>query len=168
MNSMREIQIGKVSLNMGIGKGGRDLTNAENVLEEVAGQTPVRTYAKQTNQTFGVREGTPIGCKVTLRENSARKILNKLLEVKGNQLQDSSFDNQGNFSFGIEEHIEIPGMEYNPDIGIFGMNVNVELVRPGFRIRKRRRKPRSIPDSHRINKEEAIEFVEQEFEVQVV
>ncbi len=168
MNSMKEIKLGKVVLNMGIGQGGRELSNAENVLQKIAQQTPVRTYARQTNQTLGVRQGTPVGCKVTLRKRKAEKTLENLLNVKGNELKESSFDSNGNFSFGIEEHIEIPEMDYDPDVGIFGMDVNVNLVRPGFRIKKRKRKPRKIPESHRINKEEAIEFVEQELGVQVV
>ncbi len=168
MNSMREIRVGKVVLNIGVGKGGRDLTNAENVLEKVAGQEPVRTETKQTNQTWEIREGTPIGCRVTLRGESAIETLEKLLGVVGNEINESSFDEEGNFSFGIDEHIEIPELEYDPDMGIFGIDVVVNLVRPGFRIRKRRREPKKIPKSHRINKEEAIEYVEQEFDVKVV
>lgn len=168
MNSMREIKVEKVVLNIGVGKGGKDLSNAEEILQEIASQNPVRTYAKQTSQTFGVRKGTPIGCKLTLRGDSSVDILEKLLGVRGNQISGSSFDDHGNFSFGIEEHIEIPEMEYDPSVGIYGMDVNVNLTRPGFRIKKRRRQPRPIPDSHRINKEEAIEFVKQEFGVQVV
>lgn len=165
---MKEIRIGKVVLNMGIGQGGRKLSNAEGVLEDLTGQVPVRTYAQQTNQTLGIREGTPVGCKVTLRKERAINTLDELLEVKGNQIKEESFDQSGNFSFGIEEHIEIPNMEYDPDIGIFGMDVSVNLVRPGFRIKKRRRKPKTIPESHRINKEEAVEFVEQELGIKVV
>ena len=168
MNQMKEIEVGKVSLNIGVGEGGKKLSNAENVLQKVAGQEPVRTYAERTNQTLDIREGSPIGCKVTLRGDLAIETLEKLLEVKGNEVKESSFDKEGNFSFGIDEHIEIEGMEYDPSIGIFGMDVNVNLVRPGFRIKKRRRQPRSIPSSHRINKDEAIEFVERELGVEVV
>lgn len=167
MNRMKEIEVGKVVLNISVGKGGRDLTNAENILEEVSNKQPVRTHAKQTHPSFEVREGAPIGCKVTLRDDSAIEILNKLLKVKGNALSDSCFDENGNFSFGIEEHIEIPDMEYNPDVGIFGMNVSVNLVRPGFRVKKRRRQPSQISSSHQIDREEAIEFLEREFGVQV-
>lgn len=167
VNPMKEIKLGKVVLNMGIGQGGRELTNAEEVLKKIANQEPVRTYAEQTNQTLGVRQGTPIGCKVTLRKEKAKNTLERLLEVKGDELNGSSFDSYGNFSFGVEEHIEIPGMDYDPDVGIFGMDVSVNLVRPGFRIKKRKRKPRKIPKSHRINKEEAIDFVEQELGVEV-
>ncbi len=165
---MREIDIAKVVLNIGVGEGGRKLSNAEVVLEEITGQTPVRTYAKQTNQTVEVREGSPIGCKVTLRKEKATDTLEKLLEVKGNEIKESSFDRYGNFSFGIEEHIELPEMEYDPDMGIFGMDVSVTLERPGFRIKKRRRRPRPIPESHRIYKDEAIDFVGKNLNTKVV
>lgn len=167
MNSMKDIEVGKVVLNISVGKGGRELTNAENILEEVSGKEPVRTHAKQTHPSFEVREGAPIGCKVTLRDESAIEILEKLLEVKGDKLDGSCFDDNGNFSFGIEEHIEIPDMEYNPDVGIFGMNVTVNLVRPGFRVKKRRRQPGEISSSHHIDREEAIEFLEREFNTEV-
>ncbi len=168
MNTMKDIEIGKVVLNMGIGEGGRELSKAEGVLEDIAGQEPVRTYAVQTNQTLEVREGTPLGCKVTLRDEKAENILDKLLEIKGYELDESSFDRTGNFSFGIDEHIEISGMEYDPSLGIYGMDVNVNLVRPGFRIKRRKRKPKKISNSHRIDKEEAIDFVEEELDVEVV
>ncbi len=168
MNSMLEIEVGKVVLNISVGKGGRELSNAEQILHKITDQEPLRTYAKQTNPSFGVREGAPIGCKVTLRDDSAIEVLERLLEVKGNEISESSFDDNGNFSFGIEEHIEISGMEYDPDVGIFGMDVSVELVRPGFRVKKRRRRPSSISKSHQIGKGEAIDFVEKEFGVQVV
>lgn len=168
MSSMKEIEVGKVVLNIGVGEGGRKLSNAEDILQGIAGQETARTYAKGTNQTFAVREGSPIGCKVTLRGGSAVDTLEELLEVKGRELKESSFDESGNFSFGIDEHIEIPQMEYNPDVGIFGMDVSVNLRRSGFRVKNRRRQSRSIPESHRINKEEAIEFVEKEFDVRVV
>ncbi len=167
MNVMKDINLGKIVLNMGVGEGGRELSKAETVLEEIAGQKPVRTYAKRTNQTLGVRGGTPIGCKVTLRDEKADEVLDKLLQVKGYSVDESSFDSDGNFSFGIKEHIEIPGMEYDPDTGIFGLDVNVNLVRPGFRISKRRRKPRKVPDSHRIDKEEAIEFARENLGIEV-
>lgn len=167
MNSMKDIKIGKVVLNIGVGKGGKDLSNAEEVLRNIADQTPVRTYAERTNQTLGIREGTPIGCMVTLRKDSAVRILKKLLSVRGDKLKRSSFDGNGNFSFGIEEHIEIPEMEYDPDVGIFGLDVSVNLVRPGFRVKKRKRRPQPISKSHRIDEEEAIEFVEQELGVEV-
>jgi large subunit ribosomal protein L5 len=78
-------------------------------------------------------------------------------------LKASSFDNYGNISIGIHEHIDIPGTKYNPDIGIFGMDVNIVLVRPGYRISRKSRKSAKIGKSHRITKEDAVEFFKQEY-----
>lgn len=167
MNLMRELEIEKVTLNIGVGEGGKALSNAEKVLEEISGQKPVRTRAKQTHRDFGIRKDAPIGCKVTLRGERALSTLKRLFEAK-DKISKSSFDNTGNFSFGIKEHINIPEMEYDPDIGIYGMDVCVSLSRPGYRIKHRRRLNRSIPKSHQIKKEEAIGFVQQNFDIQVV
>lgn len=167
MNSMRELEIEKVTLNIGVGEGGKALSNAEKVLEEISNQKPVRTRAKQTHRDFGIRKGAPIGCKITLRGEKAFSTLKKLFDAK-DKISKSSFDGTGNFSFGIKEHIDIPGMKYDPDIGIYGMDVCVTLSRPGYRIKKRRQQPRSIPKSHRIKKEEAIDFMQKNFDIQVV
>ncbi|KXB02809.1 50S ribosomal protein L5 [candidate division MSBL1 archaeon SCGC-AAA261F19] len=164
---MRRIKVEKVTLNIGVGVGGKDLSNAEMILREISDQNPVRTYAKRTNKDFGIRQGAPIGCKVTIRGEKAVSTLEKLFEAKGSELPESSFNEGGNFSFGIKEHIEIPKIEYDPDVGIYGMDVCVSLARPGYRIKNRRIRPRSIPPSIRIDKEEAINFVKQKFGVQV-
>jgi large subunit ribosomal protein L5 len=93
--------------------------------------------------------------------------LKRVIAAKKNVLKASSFDNYGNISLGIHEHIDIPGTKYNPEIGIFGMDVNVVLSRPGYRIAKRSRKSAQIGRTHRINKEEAIDFFKQEFGAEV-
>ena len=80
------------------------------------------------------------------------------MELKRNVFKASSFDDYGNISLGIHEHIDIPGTKYNPDIGIFGMDVNIVLNRPGYRIAKKSRKRSKIGKNHRINRDEAIEF----------
>lgn len=78
----------------------------------------------------------------------------------------SSFDSNGNISIGIHEHIDIPGTKYNPEIGIFGMDVSISLTRPGYRIAKKRERGR-IGKGHRITKEEAIEFFKQRFGAEI-
>ncbi|KXA99633.1 50S ribosomal protein L5 [candidate division MSBL1 archaeon SCGC-AAA261D19] len=168
MNPMRKIRIGKITINMGVGVGGKKLSNAEAVLEEIANQKPVRTYAKKTNKDFGISKGSPIGCKVTVRGRKAIPILEKLFKAIGGEISGNSFDGNGNFAFGIKEHIEIPGLEYDPEIGIYGMDVCVSLIRPGFRVKNRRRESRPIPKSHQINSEEAISFLEENFDVKVI
>ncbi|MEM0374434.1 MAG: 50S ribosomal protein L5, partial [Sulfolobales archaeon] len=79
-----------------------------------------------------------------------------------------SFDNLGNVTFGIAEHVTIPGAKYDPDIGIFGMDVAITLKRPGYRVMWRRRKRSRIPLRHRVTKEEAMEFLRSNFNVKIV
>jgi len=168
MNPMRDIRIEKVVLNMGIGEGGDKLTNAEKVLERITKQKPARTYAKKPVRDWGVKLGSPIGCIVTLRGKLAVETLNRLLDAVERRVKRDSFDKGGNFAFGVKEHIDIPGISYDPELGVFGMDVCVTLIRPGYSIRRRRRLARSIPPGHRITKEEAINFATDKFGVQVI
>ncbi|MCZ7380402.1 MAG: hypothetical protein O8C64_02330 [Candidatus Methanoperedens sp.] len=78
------------------------------------------------------------------------------------------FDENGNFSFGIEEHTDFPGMKYDPSIGIYGMDVNVSIKRPGFRISSRKVEKHKIPMNHRLNKEDAISFLKEKYGAEVV
>ena len=88
-------------------------------------------------------------------------MLKRLLVAKENTLQEKNFDNNGNFSFGIPEYIDIEGLEYDPDLKIIGLEVAVTLERPGFRVKKRKVKSARIGKSHQITKQEAIAFVQQ-------
>jgi large subunit ribosomal protein L5 len=116
---------------------------------------------------FGIHKGEPIGVIVTLRRESAIEFVKRIIAAKQNVLKASSFDNYGNISVGIHEHIDIPGTKYNPDIGIFGMDVNIVLNRPGYRIARKSRRKAKIGKTHRINREEAIEFFKEEYGVEV-
>ena len=80
-----------------------------------------------------------------------------------NKLSPKSFDSQGNFSFGVKEYIDVPGLRYDPEIGILGFDVAVSLVRPGYRIMRRRRLTSPISSTHRISKDDAIVFVKDKF-----
>ncbi len=168
MNNMREIRIEKVVLNMGTGEGGDKLANAEKVLETIAQQKPARTHVKKPVREWGTKLGSPIGCRVTLRDGQAIETLKRLLDAVERRVKKGSFDNGGNLSFGIKEHIDIPGTSYDPELGIFGMDVCITLMRPGYRIKRRRRFTHPIPPSHRITQEEAINFMTDKFGVQVV
>jgi large subunit ribosomal protein L5 len=168
MNPMREIVIEKITLNIGAGEGGDKLAKAERVLESITGRKSTRTYAKKTIREWGIKQGEPVGCKVTLRGGEATKTLNRLFDAVERRLNKGCFDKGGNFAFGIKEHIEIPGVTYDPEIGIFGMDVCATPCRPGYRIKRRKRQTREIPKSHRITKEEAINFIKDKFGVQVV
>ena len=164
-HEMRRPTVEKVVAHMGIGRGGEPLARAEEILTEITGQQPVRTTAKQTVQEFGIREGDPIGAKVTLRGAAAESFLETALPLA--ELSAAQFDETGNFSFGVEEHTEFPSQEYDPAIGIFGLDVTVNLVRPGYRVRKRDKVARPIPKRHRLNAEDAISFLESTYDVEV-
>jgi len=164
---MRKPRIAKVTINIGVGESGERLTKAETMLQQLVGQKPIRRRAKQTNKDFGIRRGEPIAVKVTLRGKKAEEMLKRLLAAVDNKLKASNFDEHGNFCFGIDEHINIPGVEYDPEIGIFGMDVCVTLERPGFRIARRKRQRKKIPNRHKLTKEEGIVFAMEEFKVTV-
>ena len=167
-NPMRRIKISKVVLNIGVGKSGEPLEKAAKVLEQLTGQKPSFRKAKRTIRDFGIHRKEPIGVMVTVRGEKAGELLRKLLKAREDRLPSSSFDEFGNVNFGIKEHIDIPGMKYDPDIGIFGMNVCVSLERPGYRVMRRRRMRSKVGRKHRVGREEAIEFFKREFGVEVV
>lgn len=158
-NPMREILLEKVVINLGIGESGERLQRAEKMLSNLISQKPATTIAKKTIKNFGIRKKETIGLKVTLRGEKAIEFLKKALQVKEMKLNRKSI-NAGNFSFGIVEHIDLPGVEYDPDIGVFGMDVCVVLKRRGYRVSDRRIKKGKIGSSHRITKEETIRWLE--------
>ncbi len=158
-NPMREILLEKVVINLGIGESGERLQKAEKMLSALLGQKPATTIAKKTIKNFGIRKKEKIGLKVTLRGEKAMEFLKRALKVKEMRISRKSI-NAGNFSFGIAEHIDLPGVEYDPDIGIFGMDVCVSLRRRGYRVAERRIRNSKVGSSHRITKEETIRWLE--------
>ena len=166
MNPMRVIRLEKVTLNIGAGEAGAKLEMAKRLLEKLSGTKVVVTKTHKRS-TFGVAKNRPIGVKVTLRGEKARDFLRSALKANENTLKPEQFDDSGNFSFGIKEYIDIPGVKYDHEIGIMGMDVCVTLTRPGYSISKRKIKPKKIGKVHRITKDEAQEWVVKEFNVQV-
>ncbi|WP_299262626.1 50S ribosomal protein L5 [Halorientalis sp.] len=164
-HEMREPRIEKVVVHMGVGQGGRELANAEDILTEITGQQPVRTTAKETVGEFNIRQGDPIGAKVTLRDEEADEFLQTAIPLV--DLAASQFDDTGNFSFGVQEHTDFPSQEYDPNIGIYGLDVTVNMVRPGYRVAKRDKASRSIPSNHRLNPDDAVAYVEAAYDAEV-
>ena len=164
---MRKISLEKVVLNMGIGKSGDIIDVAKRALEQISGKKPSTRNAKETRRDWGVRKGEPIGVAVTVRGEDAKVLLKRLLEAKGNTVNGKSFDNFGNFSFGINEHIDIPDVKYEPSIGILGLGISIALTRPGYGIRKRSKHKASVGKSHVISNQEAKDYLVKEFGVTV-
>ena len=168
-NPMLAPTITKVTVNIGVGEGGRRLQLAEKVLEVLTGMKPSRTLSTKTNRDLGTRKGAPIGCKVTIRDSKkAESFLKDAFWVRDQTLPSYNFDSQGNLSFGISDYPDFPDQKYDPDIGIFGMDVNVVLERPGHRISRRRRRKSRVSRHHRIEREESKEWFSEKFELNIV
>jgi len=165
--SMRGLKIGKVVVNITQGQSGEPLDRAMTILESLTGQRPSTRRAKQTIRTWGIRRNEPIACMVTMRGEKAEDFLRKVFPAVGNRINPRSFDRNGNFAFGIREHIDIPGQRYDPSLGIVGMDVMATVERPGYRVSRRRRARSRVGQSHRVIREESIEFIKQSFGVEV-
>jgi len=166
-NIMKEIKLEKVVLNMGVGKSGDAIETAKKALDTISGKKSCNRSAKKAQRDWGVRKGEPIGAAVTVRDDDAKSLLKKLFEAKGNRVNSRSIDSMGNLSFGILEHIDIPGIKYDPKIGILGLDVNVRLVRAGYNIRIRSKHKANVGKSHKITSVEAQEYLKKEFGVDI-
>lgn len=165
--TMRDIKIGKVVVNISTGQSGEPLDNAMKILENLTGQRPCTRRAKQTIRTFGIRRNEPISCMVTLRGSRAKDLLVKAFSAIGNKINPRNFDQNGNFAFGIREHIDIPGQRYDPALGITGMDVMATVERPGYRVARKRRGKSRIGRKQKVTREEAIDFIKNSFGVEV-
>lgn len=160
MNTMREIRIEKVTLNMGCGGDKKKIEKSQKFLSTITGQEPVVTTTHKRT-TFGTSKGKPMGVKVTLRGKRAKEILQDTFEALDKKLKKGQI-NDGNFSFGIKESIDLPNVKYDPDIGIVGLDVCVNLERPGFRVKRRRKRPSKIGKKHLITKDQTIKWIEKQ------
>jgi large subunit ribosomal protein L5 len=168
MNANLEPRLDKVVVHIGVGESGQRLVNAESIMKAITKQQPVRSIAKKTLPNFGIKKNEPIGAKLTLRGKAAEDFLTLALKAAGNSLKKSQFDLQGNFSFGIEEHTDFPGMRYDPEIGIFGMDVSVALKRAGYRIALRRVAQKKLPLRQRLCKEDTMQYVAKKFGIEIL
>ena len=165
---MRKIRIEKITLNVGAGKDEEKLARGVKLLKRITGIDPLKTITNKRIPTWALRPGLAIGCKITLRGESAKELLKRLLEAKDFKLNRKQFDKDGNVSFGIHEYVDIPSVDYDPEIKIMGLEVAVTLERPGYHIKKRKIMPKQIGKKHRITIPEAIEFMKSEMGIKLI
>ena len=164
---MREPFIAKVVVDICTG-GGEELTRAATILENLTGQSPVQSKARQTVRDFGIRRNEAIAVRVTLRHETAEEFLKRAMKAKDDVLLLKNWDDDGNFAFGIAEHINIPDVKYDPQLGVQGMNITVCLERPGYRVKRRRRRKAKVPYRHRLTPEESMVFVKTKFGIEIL
>ncbi|HPD81709.1 MAG TPA: 50S ribosomal protein L5 [Candidatus Pacearchaeota archaeon] len=163
-NPMRKIRIEKLSLS--VGGIGENLEKGFKLLKFLTGRTPAKMKSKKRIPTLGVRPGLEIGAVVTIRENK-EEFLKRLLNTFDNVLRKKQIS-ENNFSFGIKEYIEIPGAEYQRDIGIMGFDVTVVFKRAGRRVGLRKVKRGKISKKQVITREEIIKFMEENFHTKFI
>ncbi|OGT41618.1 MAG: 50S ribosomal protein L5 [Gammaproteobacteria bacterium RIFCSPHIGHO2_12_FULL_37_34] len=131
---MQVPRIEKITINMGVGEAALDkkiLTNAMGDLEKIAGQKPISTLARKSIAGFKIREGWPIGCKVTLRRAKMYEFLDRLISIVLPRVRDfrgmsaRSFDGRGNYSLGIKEQIVFPEIDYDKVDALRGMDITI-------------------------------------------
>ena len=127
-------RITKITLNMGLGEAVADKKVVEHAvgdMEKIAGQKPVVTYSRKSIAGFKIRDGWPIGCKVTLRRERMFEFLDRLINVSIPRIRDfrglngKSFDGQGNYSMGVKEQIIFPEIDYDKIDALRGMDITI-------------------------------------------
>jgi large subunit ribosomal protein L5 len=165
--AMREIKLEKVTLNIGCAGEKEKIERARKLLKMLTNKNGVLTVSKRRS-TFGVPKGKPVGVKITLRGKEAENILRLALTGVENRLKKQQFDNSGNFSFGVAEYIEMANIKYDHEVGMMGFDVTVTLERPGYKVKKRKVKKGSVGHKHKIKPEEAMQWVKENFSVEIV
>jgi large subunit ribosomal protein L5 len=133
-NHLQVPVVAKIVINMGIGEGVSDRKKVESAASDlglIAGQKAVITKARKSIATFKVRDGQPIGCKVTLRKTRMYEFMDRLINIALPRVRDfrglspRSFDGGGNYTIGIKEHIIFPEIDYDKAADVWGMDVTV-------------------------------------------
>lgn len=159
---MKQVKLEKITLNCGAGTEPHRIEKSVKLLELISGGKPKINVTNKRIPAFGVRPGLKLGCKITVRGKEKMELLKRLLEAVGNKLSVKQI-NPGSFAFGIKEYIEIPGVAYQREIGLLGLDVCVTLSRAGARVEKKKINRGKIPKRNKITKEETIKFMEDKF-----
>jgi large subunit ribosomal protein L5 len=165
-NAMRKIKIDKVVLSMG-GKG-EDVEKGYKLLKIISGRKPSKATSNKRIPSFAVRPGLEVGVVVTIRNTEEiEEIVKRMLAAIENQLKRKQIAD-GHFTFGIQEYIEIPGVEYQRDIGMMGLDFTVTFARTGKRVKLRKVKRGKFHKKQMVSKDEIIKFMEDKFGTEFV
>ncbi|HLF53991.1 MAG TPA: 50S ribosomal protein L5 [Candidatus Nanoarchaeia archaeon] len=159
-NPMRKVKVEKIILSAGATDD--NLVKAKKLLEIVSGRKAQILASSKRIPEFNVRPGLEVGTRVTLRGAAAINLLKRLLGAMDNEIKKKQLSDN-HFSFGIKEYIEIPGIEYQRDIGIRGFNVTVVFIRAGFRVKLKKIKRGKVPKKQFISKEEIADYMKGAF-----
>jgi len=162
---MREIEIEKIVLNCG---GIEDkLEKSEKLLKMITGRKIQRIKSSKRIPTFGISPGKESGCKVTMRnQEEIKNLLKKLFAARDNKISQKQIT-ENNASFGIREYIEIPGLEYNREIGMLGLEISIVFKRKGKRVKLRKIKQGKYPKKQNVTKQEITDFLKKNFKLEV-
>lgn len=163
-NKMNEVKIEKVVLN--VGGTGEYLDKGHKLLEFLTGKKPAKMASRKRIPTWSVRPGLEIGTVVTLRKDY-EELLRKILATIDNTIKKKSLS-ENNLSFGIKEYIEIPGIEYQREIGIMGFDVTIVFKNSGRRVRLKKVKRGKVPKRKMVSREEIIKFMGENFNTKFI
>jgi|SRR3989344_4037924 len=163
-NVMRKIRVDKVVLS--ISTTGDNLEKGVKLLKFLTGKNPAKMKSTKRIPDWGVRPNLEVGTVVTIRKG-ASDLLKRILSAVENTLRKKQMS-ENCFTFGLKEYIEIPGVEYQRDIGIMGFDVTVVFKRSGRRVGLRKIGRGKIPKKQIISKEEIIKFMEENFNVNFI
>lgn len=163
-NPMERVILEKVVVN--IGGTGDNLEKGFKLLKLLTGRNPARMKSTKRIPSLGVRPNLEVGAVVTIRKNR-EEFLKKMLIAVDNTLKKKQIS-ENSFSFGIKEYIEIPGVEYQRDIGIKGLDVTVTFKKAGKRVKLKKVKSGKVPKRQNVSKEKIIKFMEENFKTKFV
>jgi len=164
-NPMREIRIERIVLSVG---GVKDaLEKGHKLLKKISKEKPAKRMTAKRIPGFGIRPKLEVGTMVTLRGEKAEALLKRLLSAVDNRVRKKQIA-KNHFSFGIKEYIEIPGEEYDRDIGMIGLNVTVVFSRRGKRVRIKKIKKGKFPERQNISEEEIMKFMKDKFQMEAI
>jgi len=159
-NPMRTIRIEKIILSCGA--TGKELDKAKKLLEFMSKMKAQVMKSSKRIPDFNVSPGMEVGVRVTMRGQDGIELLRRLLGALDNVLKKKQVAID-HFSFGIKEYIDIPGMEYQRDIGIRGLNITVVFNRPGIRVQRKKVKVGHLPKKQHVSQAEIIKYMEGNF-----